>query len=291
MAYINDIKSIQHPSFDTLREVAIQNLEESQRISPWIGLEHGVKLLESDNEMARYLLAYGNMHKEKINIALNCIPDPTVIFSRPLTIIDWGCGQGLATMCFLDYLSNFHISPNIQKIIFIEPSPIALQRATININQYGYHNIRQINKYLNDVTNEDLQCPNGLVVHFFSNILDIDTLGLEHLHSLITTSIHYEQLFFCVGPQNIGSSRILEFARLFDIQEQDLLAQRNGQLAGRGTISMLVFKLQSNAQNKQVTEIIKVEYHLHRNLQNAQLSPINKLLNNPRVFNNGSRQL
>lgn len=288
MPYINDIKSIQHPSFDTLREVAIQNLEESQRISPWIGLEHGVKLLESDNEMARYLLAYGNMHKEKIDIALNCIPDPTVIFSRPLTIIDWGCGQGLATMCFLDYLSNFHISPNIQKIIFIEPSPIALQRATININQYGYHNIRQINKYLNDVTNEDLQCPNGLVVHFFSNILDIDTVGLEHLHSLITTSIHYEQLFFCVGPQNIGSSRILEFARLFDIQEQDLLAQRNGQLAGRGTISMLVFKLQSNAQNKQVTEIIKVEYHLHRNLRNAQLSPINKLLNNPRVFNNNT---
>lgn len=280
-AYLNELKKLTIPSFELLYNISLQTLEEEKRISPWLGLQHGVKVLENDDELARYMIAYGKMHKEKIDRALESISSPQVLFSQPLTIIDWGCGQGLATICFLDYLKESKCTSDIQNVVLIEPSLPALSRAIANIDQYGYHNVNYVNKYINDLTSDDIPLmKNGLVVHFFSNILDIDTVDLVKLHNLIVDNIQTEQLFICVGPQNLGATRISDFANLFDISDENLLAKYEGYLSSKRTINMLTFKIPSIVENIRTPEIIKVEYQVHRSRQTVQTSHVHSILSN-----------
>lgn len=279
--YLNDLRQIVDPTFDKLYELSWRNLSEENRITPWVGLNHGLKLLDTDNELARYILAYGRMHKEKMDKALTSVPTPQDIFSKPLTIIDWGCGQALATICLLDYFNDINITPLIENIVLIEPSKHALARAVAHISQYGYTQASYINKYINEVSITDLpRIENGMTIHLFSNVLDIESVNIELLHNLIKATIRTEQLFFCVGPQNAGATRIGEFAKLFDVPEENLLSHYQGYLnASRRTINMLVFRVPAIQNDELVApEIIKVEYQIQRTRQAAQTSYIQRVL-------------
>lgn len=274
MSYSEDLALLDNPTFDEFHRIAANNLSSSKKAHPWIGLNHGIKLLENDDELAQYLCAYGKMHKEKIDSALDAIKDPVEYFTKELTIIDWGCGQGLASICFLDYMRILGIDPKVEKIVLIEPSKPALSRAQDHLLKYCDDNmIIAVNKYINDVKKDDIPVTSGLVIHFLSNILDIASVDITHLANVIKENIPNEQLFFCVGPQNIGASRISEFAKLFDIEDEDLIREHTGKLTGRGTISLLVFKLKTK-----VKEIIKVEYHHHRNFNIENCTSLQRVL-------------
>lgn len=243
-------------SFETIMNLSTQTLSSERRRTPWLGLAHGVKLLENDEELAQYICAYGRMHKEKIDSTLESIQDITIFTNEELTIIDWGCGQALATICFLDYMNQLGLRPRIKRVILIEPSRSALERAQLHLGKYmNLEIITPINKYLNDVTADDIRISEGTSLHFFSNILDIETVDIDHLFRIINEGITSKQLFFCVSPQNVGASKIESFASRFNISCDDIVARRIGNLAGRGTINMLVFKL--NGEEK---EIVKVEF-------------------------------
>lgn len=274
MSYSQELSKLENPSFEDFIRIASHNLSVSKRAYPWIGLSHGVKLLENDDELAQYLCAYGKMHKEKINSALQTIQKPSDYFTKKLTIIDWGCGQGLATICFFDYLRNLGIAPDVHKVILVEPSEPAINRAQEHLCKYiDNDKLSLVNKYINDVSKDDLSGSNGLVVHFFSNILDIPSVDVDYLADLIRDSISSEQLFFCVGPQNIGASRISVFAKLFDIEDDDLIEEHSGRLSGRGTINLLVFRVKA-----EVAEVIKVEYHHRRSLSLENCSALQRVM-------------
>ena len=214
------------------------------------------------------------MHKEKIDSALDAIKNPVEYFTKDLTIIDWGCGQGLASICFLDYMRILGVFPKVEKIVLVEPSKPALSRAQEHLLKYCDANkIITVNRYINDVKKEDIPLASGLVIHFFSNILDVTSVDITHLANVIKESIPNEQLLFCVGPQNIGASRISEFAKLFDIEDEDLIGEHTGKLTGRGTINLLVFKLKTK-----VKEIIKVEYRHHRYLNIENCTALQRVL-------------
>ena len=243
-------------SFDTIINLSSQVLPPDKRRAPWLGLAHGVKLLENKDELAQYICAYGKMHKEKIYSALDSIQDITIFTEKDLTIIDWGCGQALATICFLDYMNKLGIRPSVNRIILIEPSECAIERAKLHLAKYiDSPRIVAITKYLNDVTVDDIKVSEGTTLHFFSNILDIPTVNINHLYNIINDGITSQQLFFCVGPQNLGAAKIGAFARLFDISEEDIINRQVGALSGRGTINMLVFILKGEEK-----KIVKVEF-------------------------------
>lgn len=88
MSYIEDINRLQSVTFDDMVNAAAQNLSSDKRVSPWLGLSHGVKLLETEDDLNKYLCAYGEMHKEKINLALESITDPSEFVNKEITIID-----------------------------------------------------------------------------------------------------------------------------------------------------------------------------------------------------------
>lgn len=259
MSYIDDINKLPSITFDNLVNVAVNNLVPEKRVAPWLGLAHGVKLLETEEELNKYLCAYGQMHKQKIMLALEAIVNTSEFANKGITIIDWGCGQALATICFFDYVYGLGIKPKVEKIILIEPSKPAIERAKLHVSKFvPPEKIVVCNKFINDIKQEDITTRKGVVLNFYSNILDIESVNLEHLAKIIVDAIPAEQLHFCVGPQNVGASRITQFAKLFNISEEELVKAYRGHLVGRGTVNLLVFKLKSRN-----VEIVKVEY-LHR---------------------------
>lgn len=279
MSYSQDLSQLHNPKLEDLIRIAYNNLPSDKRTHPWIGLSHGVKLLGNDNELMQYLCAYGKMHKEKIVSALEAIREPRSYFSKKATIIDWGCGQGLASICFLDYVRELGIIPNIEKVILVEPSVPAINRASEHLCKYiGDNQILLVNKYINDVINDDIATNSNLVIHFFSNILDIPSVDIDHIANIVKESIHTEQLFFCVGPQNIGASRISDFAKLFEIEEDGLLKKFAGNLQGRGTVNLLVFRVES-----ETTEVVKVEFRHARHLRVNTHTSIQRVLTNAKV--------
>ena len=119
MAYKDDISAIGNISFNRIRHIAknyIMSLSEQERKKLYDSLNRGVELLDSDAQMKCYLFSFGKMHQAKIYKALSCI-SPSTYTSDGFDIVDWGCGQGLATICFFDYLHEHNIENKVQKVL------------------------------------------------------------------------------------------------------------------------------------------------------------------------------
>jgi len=287
--YFNQIQSIKNISFEKIFDLAFQNLPIEKRVRPWSFINHGIDLLHSEDDMNCYLAAYGKMHEAKIRTALASINNPEEIFKDRITVIDWGCGQGLATVCLLDFLKENNIQNNIQKTILIEPSKEALNRAKINVNVYlnDETKVKTVNKFLNDIESSDISSKNPVTFHFFSNILDITSIDLKKLAKLIEENIQGEHYFVCVGPLNFKSTRIEEFAEYINISQKQIIENNQGKLKHtRGTIKLFVFKIKGEE-----IEIIKTDFYppIPNNIN--YISMIEKILNkiNPSEMNSMDR--
>ncbi len=221
--YIDEIESLSNPRFQQIRRIAdksLFHLTKAERDKLWSDLNQGVDLLTTHELMCQYIFSYGNMHEAKIRTALASIGNPTDVLSNDITIIDWGCGQGLATICYFDFLTRLNVQNNAQKVILIEPSQQALDRAKIHTNLYlkDESKIRLVNKYLDDVEKVDIETNDAITLHFFSNILDVPQIDLKKLAQLVGENINGEHYFFCVSPLIEGRSHRLDaFYNYFNI--------------------------------------------------------------------------
>ena len=95
------------------------------------------------------------MHEEKMHSALSALTNVEGIFDGKYQVIDWGCGQGLASLCLLDYLNEHKNLHNPKKIILIEPSIPSIVKANNYLagNLDGNTNIVSIAKKLNFLLN------------------------------------------------------------------------------------------------------------------------------------------
>jgi RecA/RadA recombinase len=237
---------------------AYENLPIEKRAKPWTFVNHGVDLLKNEDELNCYLVAYGKMHEEKIHSALSTLKNLNEIVKNKYQIIDWGCGQGLATLCFLDFIKGSLENNKPQKITLIEPSNTAISKAEKYIKSITQNNINNlIEKRLNDINLSEIQITEPITINFFSNILDIESVNLAKLTDLIKNNLKGEQYFICVGPMNATSTRIDTFAKLLNCTEEQLIGKENGILkTTRGTIKLLVFKIKGTE-----IEIIKSIYY------------------------------
>lgn len=213
--YTNRIQSLTNPTFQQIRNISNESLShfsKSERDTFWRNLNQGVDLLDSHELMCQYIFSYGNMHEAKIQKALSSIRNPKEVFNTDVAIVDWGCGQGLATVCFFDYLKSQGIPNNTQKVILIEPSEQAIDRAKLHTNVYlnDETKIQLANKYLDDVEKSDIETNQSITVHFFSNILDVPQIDLKKLAQLVGENVSGEHYFFCVSPLIEGRSHRLD---------------------------------------------------------------------------------
>ena len=114
MTYEEKIASEADLTIEKIIDISEQMLPDNLRNRPWLNLGHGTDLLSSDEQLCRYMLAYGEMHAVKCRAAFQNFPFEKLISN--IEIIDWGCGQGLATCVALEVLKERGLVDKVKKI-------------------------------------------------------------------------------------------------------------------------------------------------------------------------------
>ena len=133
--YEEQIQGIPELSFDDILHICIERLPEQYRTVPWLypGLDRGKALLETDGQACAYIVAYGQAHKNKVEKAFENFPFQ--VLRQGYEIVDWACGQGLASVCYLDLIRRQGRINAPRKVTLIEPSAFTLGRANANVSQ------------------------------------------------------------------------------------------------------------------------------------------------------------
>lgn len=206
-------------NFLSIQELSAKKWQNINDNSVFYSLQRGVKVLTEENQLFSYLYSYGKMHYNKMTSSFDFLPKQ--LFDSDLEIIDWGCGQGLASISFLDYFSD--IISEINNITLIEPSEIALKRASLHVKKINETlNTFTINKDLDSLIKDDFKNnKSNTKVHLFSNILDIDLFSLTQLVDLLKTTFKGVNYFVIASPyvSSLKTSRLDIFVNSFSKSE------------------------------------------------------------------------
>lgn len=156
-------------SFGTLRNLAGRDR------GCWAQLGRGRSILSSHDQLDQYLYSYGPMTESQWQHFLPKVAIP----AGPVRIMDYGCGQGLASVLLFDILGR-DLVKRVKSVVLIEPSHVALGRASAILGCYcGKRPIVAIQKKLDDLSPEELGALEGTNnIHLLSNVLDIE--GFQH---------------------------------------------------------------------------------------------------------------
>ncbi len=197
------------------------SIERANFQKPFDDLDRGTRVLSNETECNQYMALYGGHHFHKLYAAYSSTRFEN-IEGRNIEIIDWGCGQALATCILIDYLIDTGIRLNLSSITLIEPSAVALQCGCNYIRQMVQNNAsidsatRGVGKYIDELLPVDLISePNNIKIHLFSNIVDVEGFDLRHLHQLVINSFQGMNRIICTSPDNLRKQRLDAFYDLF----------------------------------------------------------------------------
>ncbi|MDP1801469.1 MAG: hypothetical protein Q8L81_08960 [Bacteroidota bacterium] len=185
-------------------------------------LGNGVIVIDEALTLEKYIACYAGIHFHKLqrcfSAITNQIPD-----NSDIEIIDYGCGQALATTLFYNYIIQNKLNYNIKTIALIEPSELALMRGILHLNHFIDHKaqiteIKPVKKLMNDIIDSDLKTEDANIkIHLFSNILDISTVDLTELATKIQNTQKGLNYFICTGTYNhLVLARMEQFRGFFD---------------------------------------------------------------------------
>ena len=207
-------------TFDIIRESARLCLPIQFRCTPWLlanqgGSDDAHTIYTQEQQLNAYLASYTDWHVSKLNKAFELLR-PTL--PRQINVIDWACGQGLATLFLLDYIRQNDLRCSINEVVLIEPSVVALKRAQFLIGLADNNiRIRCINKLIDDVSANDVKFTGNFPVYqMFSNILDIGGIDSKHLTDILYTNHTSDNIIVSVSPYYYsGNVRINNFFSYF----------------------------------------------------------------------------
>ncbi len=168
-------------NYKDIREIAIP------KVNVHSELGKGRAILDTPDKLDQYWQSLGPMIKSQWKNIFDMFKFVDSSNSG-IEIIDYGCGQGLASLLFLhEYYSGF--KKDISKITLIDldlPS-LALPRAKIILECYSSDiQIVAISKDLDELETKDLETDQNLTkIHLFSNILDVDSFDIVKLFNKI----------------------------------------------------------------------------------------------------------
>ena len=208
-------------SLDSIQNICYSLLPNEIKNCPWTitdkGGHLGVTIYDDETQLNAYMVAYIKWHKGKLFHTFEHLPYGAL--SGDISIIDWGCGQGMASICLYEYAKKHRLNTKVHEIILIDPSEIALNRAEFILSEIDNKaNISKINCKLDEVTEQDVKLFNNhKVIHLFSNILDVHGINLKHLSEILFTNSQSDNFVLCVSPYypSTGNRRIDAFLKYF----------------------------------------------------------------------------
>ena len=103
MAFLDRVAQLDALTFPEVIGAAAAEVPRRDWSRAWAVLEHGRTILEDEDRLNKYLIAYGLMHRAKLLHMLNAMRSAFHNPSGRVSIVDWGCGQGLASAVFIDW--------------------------------------------------------------------------------------------------------------------------------------------------------------------------------------------
>ena len=136
--------------------------------------------------------------------------------TQPISVIDYGCGQGLASMVLQEFNRERQLGYQFEEVILIEPSALALKEAVKNNSLY-YTNIKQYCRKFDQITADDLHTKHQVTIHLLSNVLDLPNIDVTALASCIKPSLSGVNIFVCCSPNFSNAvNGIKQFCDVFD---------------------------------------------------------------------------
>jgi len=205
---------------DRLKQVAqsqVKNWDKSYSDSVFDSLNHGTAIIDSSDQAFRYLYSYSAMHQAKLKHAFAQIKNLRALQNSSIDIVDYGAGQALGSMAWLDFLNDNVSGYSVDHICLVDASAIALKHANTYLKMTAMDfDVTTVNKDINLLKSSDLvNTSDNVRVHLFSNILDIDDINLKALYTKVKRNLSDVNYFVCVGPKNIGMHRLHKFAQYF----------------------------------------------------------------------------
>jgi hypothetical protein len=236
------------PNFNSIRQVSVDRYTSIASDSIFYSLGRGVTVLTEENQLFAYMNSYGKMHNQKLTTSFDFLPEN--IFNDSINIIDWGCGQAMASMTLFEYLNANNIKHKTSQIILIEPSELALKRGSLHIKKFLPNVLIDTkNKDLDSLTDDDFKNnKNNYHIHLFSNILDIDLFSLTALIERIENNFKGVNYFVCVSPyiNDLKTERLDSFMKYFSGKENfekfGSVSNKTGQWINNWTRVIRVFK-------------------------------------------------
>ena len=92
-------------SFSSIRNISVSKLSSvKEKDELFFSLGRGVSVLENEDQLFLYMNSFGKMHYEKLINAFEYLPDDIV--NQNISLIDWGCGQAMATISYFDFIKK-----------------------------------------------------------------------------------------------------------------------------------------------------------------------------------------
>ena len=182
--FAEKISALTQINFDKVLDVAASFIPRENWGDVWRLLSSGKTVIEDENRLNCYLVSYGEMHRAKLMTLLPKVINPIMFSETGVSVVDWGCGQGLATAVFLDHLASSVRPIRVRASRLIEVSNAARSRASTIVGKYqNVENVREVKWVPGEaISGISLDLPEGVpVVHLFSNILDVEAIDLKML--------------------------------------------------------------------------------------------------------------
>ena len=147
--------------------------------------------LQNDNksdEMQKYLSENGKMYKAIIYDSLEQFISN--LDEEVITLIDWGCNQGIGSMIILDYIKEKQLNTKINQIILVDDSKTAMNRAIAHINALKQDDIELLTIQNNDEIETLKSIKNNIIINLSIND-KIDKNIFKDLDFDIFTDIYF----------------------------------------------------------------------------------------------------
>ncbi|MBD3795918.1 MAG: hypothetical protein IE881_08330, partial [Epsilonproteobacteria bacterium] len=159
--YTNHIQNIENIKFEKIRRYCENLSKENQA-----------------DDMQKYLGEKGKMHKALIYDALEQFIEK--LNGETITLCDWGCSQGIASMLVLDYIKEKQLDIKVSDVILIDNDTKSLSRAMAQVEALAQESIKltAVKSYDNSIY--DKIKSNNTTLNLFANdrrpiaFLDID---------------------------------------------------------------------------------------------------------------------
>lgn len=213
---------MQNPSFQKVWDIAydfVRKLPSDLCDELHESLNKGVVVLDSEPLLQMYIYSFGKMHNAKLQYAFEHLQENVAKY-KEIEIVDYGCGQGLATICYHDFLLAHNSEQTVKRITLIEPSSMALSRAELLcLRFFPDVEIVAINKQFDELTKTDLiLSPKIPTIHLFSNILDVESYDLSQFSQLVKKQSTGDNEYVLVSPMQNAQrmQRLKAFASSID---------------------------------------------------------------------------